>query len=136
MVAMAWLLGSSGSLGEARRTADVLDHARRLGLPVPRQELVVAVDDDVVMVQERLSGLAPQRVSREFVDSLVDLDDTFADVLADRRDVTSGNPYPRHEVLETHSARSRQVLEAIRKIGVDWPNQMTGTGLLLAIYRA
>jgi aminoglycoside phosphotransferase (APT) family kinase protein len=123
-------------MGEARRTASVMEHARRYGLPVPRHDLVLAVDEDVIVVQERLPGSPPVQVTPVVVDAIVELNDRFAGVLADRPDVPilplcldrSGDPYPRHEVLAEHSDRSRRILDAILKI--DEPREMSGDDLL------
>jgi hypothetical protein len=127
-----------GTLSEAERTAGVLQHARRRGLPVARHDLVLAVDQDVIVVQERLAGSPPAHVTPAVIDAIVAINDRFAGVLADRPDVPirplcldhSGDPYPRHEVLATHSDRSRLILDAIRKIGVPGPREMTGDDLL------
>lgn len=127
-----------GTLAEAERTASVLDHARRHGLPVPRHDLVLAVDQDVIVVQERLPGSPSAQVTPAVIDAIVELNDRFAGVLADRPDVPilplcldrSGDPYPRHEVLAAHSDRSRRILDAIRKIGADGPREMTGDDVL------
>lgn len=116
-----------GTVAEAERTASVLEHARRQGLPVPRHELVVKLGEDVLLVQERLPGKPPGRMSSTLIDTIVALNDRFAGVLADRPDVPelplcldrSGDPYPRHEVLAVHSDRSRRVLDRIRQVGAE-----------------
>ncbi|GAB3413772.1 hypothetical protein GCM10027569_33420 [Flindersiella endophytica] len=127
-----------GSQGDAERTAGVLAHAHRCGLPVPRHDLVVRVDEDVLMVQERLPGSPPGRMSGAVVDAVVALNDRFAGLLADRPDVPllalcldrSGDPYPRHEVLAAHSERSRRILDRIVQVGTRSPRQAGGTDLL------
>lgn len=127
-----------GTLTEAQRTASVLQHARKCDLPVPRHDLVLAVDRDVIVVQERLPGSPPGRVTPTVIDAIVALNDRFAGVLANRPDVPvlplclrhSGDPHPRHEVLARHSDRSRRILEAIRRIGATDPREMTGNDLL------
>ena len=127
-----------GSLYEARRTASVLAEARNAGLPVPRHELILDIDGGVLMVQERLPGCAPTEVTPTVIDTIVDLNDRFANLLDDRPDVPllplcldgSGDPYPRHEVLASHSSRSRRLLDAIRATGASGPRTMIGTDLV------
>lgn len=114
-----------GPLAEAKRTAEVLAHVRDRGLPVPRHDLVVELDDGVVFVQERLPSTPPRRLTPARVDALVEINDRFAGALASRPDVPvrppglrpSSGPRPRHEVLETHGPRSRRVLERILRVG-------------------
>lgn len=48
-----------GSPAAAKRTAEVLAYVRDRGLPVPRYDLVVDLDDGVVFVQERLPSAPP-----------------------------------------------------------------------------
>src|SRR5690349_21033492 len=48
------------SLAEAERTAEVLAYVRDRGIPVPRHDLVVDLDDGVVFVQERLPSAPPR----------------------------------------------------------------------------
>jgi hypothetical protein len=60
-----------GSLAEAERTAEVLNHVRDRGLPVPRHDLVVNLNDRVVLVQERLPSAPPQRLTPVRVDAMV-----------------------------------------------------------------
>lgn len=127
-----------GTLAEAERTAGVLRHARRRGLPVPRHDLVLAADHDVIVVQERLAGSPPVDVTPAVVDAIVAINDRFAGLLAERPDVPtlplcldrSGDPYPRHEVLAAHSDRSRRILDAILEIGAHRSWEMTGDDLL------
>jgi aminoglycoside phosphotransferase (APT) family kinase protein len=127
-----------GTVEEAERTAGVLAHARQCGLPVPRHELVVRVGEDVFMVQERLLGSPPGRMSSAVIDAVVAFNDRFAGLLADRPDVPalalcldrSGDPYPKHEVLANHSDRSRRILERIRRVGARSPREVAGTDLL------
>jgi aminoglycoside phosphotransferase (APT) family kinase protein len=127
-----------GSMAAARRTAEVLDDVRGRGLPVPRHDLVVEVDDTVVMVQERLPGSPAGRATIEVIDAMIALNDRLADLLIDRQDVPilplcldrSGDPYPRHEVLAQHSNRSRRILEAIRELAGRGPRAMVGDDLV------
>jgi aminoglycoside phosphotransferase (APT) family kinase protein len=127
-----------GRITEAERTATVMDHARRLGIPVPRHHLVVPIGDDVFIVQERLPGSPPSTVTPETIKAMVELNERFANLLIDRPDVPSlplclthsGDPCPRHEILDGHSDRSRRVLQAIQTIGHRYPAEMTGDDLL------
>jgi hypothetical protein len=57
-----------GSLHEAHRTADILAEPRSAGLPVPRHELVLDIDDAVLIVQEYLPGSAPTEITPSVVD--------------------------------------------------------------------
>lgn len=127
-----------GSLYEAQRTASVLADARSIGLPIPRHDLIIEIDDVVLIIQERLSGSPRNDINPTMIDAIVDLNDRFAHLLDHRRDVpvlplcldSSGDPYPKHEVLAAHSDRSRRVLDEIRAIGVSGPVAMTGTDLV------
>jgi hypothetical protein len=116
----------------------VLAYVRDHGLPVPRHDLVVELDDGVVFVQERLPSAPPRRLTPARIDALVEINDRFAGALASRPDVPmpllclycSGDPCRRHEVLATHSARSRMVLEEILRIGWREPASLTGDDLV------
>jgi hypothetical protein len=127
-----------GRIEDAQRTSTVLDHARSRGLPVPRHHLVLEVDDAVMVVQERLPGAPGTEASTAMVDTIVALNERFANVLDDRLDVpilpmcldVSGDPAPRHEVLAAYGDRSRRILAAIRDTGIRGPNAMTGNDLV------
>src|SRR4051794_41873500 len=109
-----------GIVDEPRRTASVLTDARHAGLPVPRHELVVDIGGDVFVIQELLPGCRPTEITPTVIDTIVDLNDRFGNLLDNRLDVpilplcldSSGDPYPQHEVLAWHSARSRRLLDA------------------------
>jgi len=122
-----------------RQTAEVLDMAWSRGLPVPRHELTVELDDGVVaVVQEQLPGSQVPRVDAAVIDALVAANDRFAGVLADRPDVpvpaltlSSGGPVdPRLELVDRYSDRSRRLLHRIGEIGAASPAEMTGTDLV------
>jgi aminoglycoside phosphotransferase (APT) family kinase protein len=109
-----------------RRTGAALEVARTLGCPVPRHELIVDLEDDVVaVVQERLPGRHPERVGAAVIDTLVAANDGFAHLLADRRDVPlpvlqlagAGQAGQWHETLEQYSSRSRRLLREIERTG-------------------
>lgn len=127
-----------GPLAEAERTAEVLAYVRDRGLPVPRYDLVVELDDGVAFVQERLPSAPPRRLTPARVEAMVGINDRFADALAARPDVPmpqlclycSGEPCRRYEVLETYSPRSREVLEQIRLIGRGGPFVVVGDDLV------
>lgn len=127
-----------GSLDEAHRTASVLADAQHAGLPVPRHDLVLDIDGDVLMVQELLPGHPPTKITPAVIDRIVALNDRFASLLDDRTDIPilplcldgSGDPYPRHEVLASHSPRSRRLLAAVKAAGVNGPQHMMGNDLV------
>lgn len=127
-----------GSPAEARRTAEVLAYVRDRGLPVPRHDLVVDLDDGVVFVQERLPSAPPRRLSPARIDALVEINDRFAGALAARPDVpvrslglARGDVLSRrHEVLDAHGPRSRRVLGQILRIGEREPHDMVGDDLV------
>jgi aminoglycoside phosphotransferase (APT) family kinase protein len=127
-----------GPLAEARRTAEVLAYVRDRGLPVPRHDLVVELDDGVAFVQERLPSAPPRRMTPARVDAIVEINDRFAGALAARPDVPvrtlcpdrSGDPCPRHDVLEAHSPRSRRVLSEMLRILRREPREMVGNDLV------
>ena len=114
-----------GPLTEADRTAEVLAYVRDRGLPVPRHDLVVGLNDRVALVQERLPSAPPRRLTPARIDAMVQINDRFAGALAARPDVPmpplclarGGGSCPCHEVLAAHSQRSRRVLDGIRRIG-------------------
>jgi aminoglycoside phosphotransferase (APT) family kinase protein len=127
-----------GSLIEASRTVETLAYVRDQGLPVPRHELVVQLDDGVFFVQERLPSAPPQRLSSARMEAIVEINDRFADALADRPEVPVppqcrprvGGPDPRHETLTGHSPRSRRVLEQIVRIVGGAPDETAGGDLV------
>ncbi len=127
-----------GSLAEARRTASVLDLARRRGLPVPQQQVIAALGEDVFVVHERLPGSPPTKITTAVIDAMIEINDRFAHLLAEHPEVStlplclrqSGDPYPRHEVLAGHSDRSRRILAAIRTVGRELPGEPTGDDLV------
>ena len=71
------------------------------------------------------------------IDAVVEVNDRFADLLVGHHEVPtlplclrdSGDPYPRHEVLAAHSARSRAILNAIQTIGHEHPEDVSGNDL-------
>ena len=126
-----------GTQDHACQTARIMARVKALGLPVPAHLQVVAIDQDIFLVQERLAGTPPATVTPAVIDAVVEVNDRFADVLVDEPDVPalplclsrSGNPYPRHEILAVHSPRSRRILEAIRSIGLPERDDLAGDDL-------
>jgi aminoglycoside phosphotransferase (APT) family kinase protein len=127
-----------GSVAEAHRTAGVLAHVRDRGLPVPRHDLVVALDDGVVFVQERLPAAPQRRLTAARVDAIVEINDRFAGALAARPDVPvrplrldrSDEPYACHEASANHSSRSRRLLDEMLRIGERTPDDVGDTDLV------
>ena len=126
-------------IDEARQTAEVLSEARSQGLPVPRHEVLVelgaSTGGGVAVVQERLPGRPARRTDVRVVEAMLDLNEQFAGLLAERSDVRipllylhqSGPVVPRHEVLEQYSDRSRRLLSSIREVGAQ---EMVGDDLV------
>jgi phosphotransferase family enzyme len=127
-----------GPLAEARRTAEMLAHVRKRGLPVPRHDLVVDLDDAVMFVQERLPSAPPRRLTPARVDAMVEINDRFAGALAARSDAPvrllcagcGSDPCPRHRALATHGPRSRAVLREMLRIGRQGPRELAGDDLV------
>ncbi|TDD03403.1 hypothetical protein [Nonomuraea diastatica] len=111
-----------GSLAEAKRTADVLAYVRDRGLPMPRHDLVVDLNDDVMFVQERLPSAPPRRLTPGRIDAMVEINDRFAGALAARPGVPvrllcldcGSDPCPRHEVLATHRTMTAMIARCAR----------------------
>lgn len=145
-VYVRWPDGSDGvitrspaSAERMRQTAAVLAEARAAGVPVPRHDLIVELDDGVVaLVQERLPGAPAHRIDAEMIDAMVATNERFAGLLANRPDVPvpamdlghSDPDRPEYERLENYNARSRRLLREIREIGDGEPYKMTGDDLL------
>jgi aminoglycoside phosphotransferase (APT) family kinase protein len=127
-----------GPLAEAKRTAELLAYVHDRGLPVPRHDLVVDLNDDVMFVQERLPSAPPRRLTPVRVDAMVEINDRFAGALAARPDVPvpplcvdrGSGPHPRHEALATHSTRGRRVLDQIHRICRREPRDVVGDDLV------
>lgn len=120
-------------------TADVLYSARSRGVPAPRHELVLGLaDGSVAVVQERLPGIPVDHVDVDVIKAMVEMNERFAGLLADRPDVPtlqlhlrhSGDEFPRHELLEEYSDRTRRLLRRIREIGNAGPDALSGCDLV------
>ena len=78
-----------------RLTADVLDLAKRRGVPVPAHEVVLALSDGyVAVVQQRLPSRRPTSVDAERVEAMVAMNERFADLLSERPDVPPPSALP------------------------------------------
>lgn len=114
------LTRSRASLTDLERTRQVLALAQSRGLPVPRYELIIPLDDGHIIVQERLPGSTVKCIDGTQLESMLALNDRFAGLLAGR----DGVPVPElrlqdpvwRESLRRYSKRSRQVLAAIDRI--------------------
>lgn len=133
------LTRTATAITELRRTVEVLELARAHGLPVPRHHLIVPLrDNTAAVVQERLPGAPVRHADAGVIDALVAMNDRFAGLLADRRDVEvpplylrrSGPAYWRHESLARYDDRTRQLLDQIRGIGAAGPHEMLGDDLV------
>jgi len=124
-----------GTPAELRRTAEVLEAARRDGLPVPRYQLVAELPDGVGVVQERLPGRPPETVDRALLESMIALTDEFTGrgaglPVPSMYLLESGPGFCLHESLERYDDRTRRLLNRIHEIGRDEPGVMTGDDLV------
>lgn len=125
-----------GALAEAERVADILAYARDRGLPVPRYEAVVAIDDGVVFVQERLPAGPPSRLTPARVDAIADINDRLAGALADLADVSPPPMCRLHsrdglQRLAEHSPRAGHTLDHLVRVGSQRATEMeAGTDLV------
>jgi aminoglycoside phosphotransferase (APT) family kinase protein len=126
-----------------QQTARVLGHARDLGLPVPRHDLVVELSDGyVAVVQERRPGRAVDRVDAGVVDEFVAMNERFADVLADYRDVARPAAFPElglkdygwGDTVGRQGDRGRRLLGRLLEIDGGEPFRMTGDDLVHTDY--
>lgn len=126
-------------VGEVRLTGEVLAFVRERGLPVPAYDLVVELaDGTAAVVQERLPGEPATHVDASVIEAMLELNERFAHLLADRPEVpvpplylrASGPDFPRHETLAGHGDRCRRMLRLIRETGADEPYEMTGDDLV------
>lgn len=124
-------------------TAEVLEVAKAAGAPVPRHELVIPLSDNqTAVVQERLPGKQIWRVDEHLIDAMIEVNDRFAGLLADRPDVLNPslclrreptNDW-RHQPLEDYNARTRTILRWIQEIGDQVPDRIPGGDLLHVDY--
>jgi aminoglycoside phosphotransferase (APT) family kinase protein len=137
-----WPDGRQGVLtvgsGDLKLTVEVLALARLRGIPVPAYELIVELPDGVAIVQQRLPGERPERADLRLVQAMVEINERFAGLLADRPDVpvpdlhlrTSGPGFCLHESLRAHSVRSQRLLDWILEVGREEPSVMAGDDLV------
>ena len=131
------LTTAAGAPDAGRRTARILDVVRSRGLPVPRVALVSAVEGDTILVQERLPGRPPSRITRATIDAMAETVERCAGLLADHPEVAnpdlhlraSGRELCRHDTLAGYDDRSRQLLDRIRALGADG-DRMIGDDLV------
>jgi phosphotransferase family enzyme len=132
------LTAAAGPPGAVRDTARILDVVRSRGIPVPRIDLVAAVDGATILVQERLSGRPPSRITRATVDAAAGMVERFAGLLADHPGVANpdlhlretGHELCRHDTLAGYDDRSRRLLDRIRALGAAGGDRMTGDDLV------
>lgn len=126
-------------LKHAQRTGEILRIARERGVPAPRYELVAEVPGTLVIVQELLPGRpAGFTVSRGLVGNMVELNERFRGLLADRRDMSAPSLYLResgpgfciHESLARYSDRTRRLLDWVHSVGADTEIDMVGDDLV------
>jgi len=131
------------SIERMRLTAEILALAKSRGLPVPRHDLVVSLADTrTAVVQERLPGRHIRTVNVALVEALVETNDRFTGLLADRPDVPSpslclrrsADHRRRHEPLERYDDRTRRMLRLIQEVGDDIPDLVVGNDLLHVDY--
>lgn len=127
-------------LERMRQTAEVVEWLRAKGVPAPRQE-PVEFDDEfwkVLILQERLPGSPSDRADATLIEAMLAMNEHFAGALADRPDVParqlwlqrSAPGYPRHEVLSGYDSRTRRMLDLIRDVGSEGPDELTGDDLV------
>lgn len=130
---------SPASMARMQQTVGVLAEARAAGLPVPRHDLIVELDDAVALVQERLPGApAAGRVDAEVIDAMVAMNERFAGLLAEHPQVPiqpmclqrGGYGRAKHHLLQNHDGRSRRLLQRIYQIGETEPHEMCGVDLV------
>ena len=124
-----------GSLDDLRRTAEVLEAARRGGLPVPQYQLLADLPDGVGVVQERLPGRPPETVDRTLLESLIKLTERFTGLAPDLPVpsmylLESGPGFCLHESLQRYDDRTRRLLDWIHEVGRDEPSGMIGDDLV------
>ena len=117
---------ATGDAGDQLRlTAEILDLARRRGVPAPRYDLIAPVGDIYAIIQQRLPGAPPRTLDRLLVDQLIAATTAWDGLLADRPDLEpaslylteSGPGFCLHETLERYDDRTRRLLGQIHEIG-------------------
>lgn len=144
-----WPDGRQGVLTRTRypiqhleRTAEILELVRAAGVPAPRYELIVQVQDWTVVVQERLPGvpLAGGHIDLLMMEAVLALNESFAGLLIQRPDVptidirlateVTAAGVPRYAALEGYDNRTRELFARIREIHETSNGPMTGHDLV------
>lgn len=144
-----WPDGRQGVLTRTRypvhyleRIAEILELVRAAGVPAPRYELIVQVQDWTVVVQERLPGapLAGRHIDVPMMEAILALNESFAGLLAHRPDVPTiettsvseitADGVPRYAALEGYDDRTRELLARIRQIHDSSGGPITGHDLV------
>jgi aminoglycoside phosphotransferase (APT) family kinase protein len=131
-------MGPGSRADDLRTTAGILATARARGLPVPAYDLIAEVPGAVAIVQERLPGSPPARDDLAVVRAMVELNERFAGLLADRPDLEPPDLYLRHsgpgfclhEPLARYDDRTRSLLSWIREVGAGDEARMAGDDLV------
>lgn len=121
-----------------RQTAEVLADVRTPGIPVPAHEFLFDLGDGTVaVVQERLPGSTVTRPDRSTVDAIIAMNERFAGLLTNRRDVeppplSLGRPGDKTptDLIERHSSRALRLLDAIRGTSGDRGMDVSGDDLV------
>jgi aminoglycoside phosphotransferase (APT) family kinase protein len=123
-------------------TAEILELVRAAGVPAPRYELIVQVQDWSVVVQERLPGapLAGSHIDLPMMEAILALNESFSGLLIHRPDVptidirpateVSGASIPGYAGLEGYDGRTRKLLARIREIHETGDGPITGHDLV------
>ncbi len=127
-----------------RQTAEVLELARSVGIPVPRYELITELADGyVTVVQERMPGRHVYDAGEETIDTIVAENERFAGLLAERADVpvadafpasSAGDYGPWEQTLGRYDDRSLRLLRALRALDGGRPYEMPGADLVHTDY--
>lgn len=133
------LTTTPATAAEIRRTGEVLDLARRVGIPTPRYEYVVELPGATAIVQERLPGQNPATIDqRRLVEAMLKINQRFANLLVGLPDIPAPNLYLResgpgyclHEALASYDRRTRRLLEWVRTVGAAESARIDGNDLV------
>ncbi|WP_203964438.1 phosphotransferase [Actinocatenispora thailandica] len=125
---------ASGTPDRLLQTGRILDLMRSVDIPVPRYQLVTAVDGHTVVVQERLPGQPARRITGGTIEAVEDLTRRFTGLLAEHPETANpdlhlrigGRILCRHDSLAGYDDRSRRLLAQIRALGEMHGDRMTG----------
>jgi hypothetical protein len=126
-------------IASAELTTATMNLAREKGIPCPHYDLIHHAGQSTIIIQQRLPGLPPTRITRNLVRQMVGLNERFAGVLEGQPGVPaldlflthSGPGFCIHESLERHDDSTRRLLDWVRQVGRDFTG-MTGTDLVHA----